>query len=277
MNEDSPLELSEPQRRARDAVRSLPAPEADPAFRARLAREFAAGTVAPPRPRVLPWFRRRGLARVWVPAAAAAALAIAVGVANRGPAWRVTAVTGEGVAVVDGRPVPLGHLDELRRLVRPGARVRVPDGARIEITSPERAVVEFTPGTDVTVPEVPGRWFARRVSAEVRAGELRITTGRAFHGARLSISTPEAMVQVTGTTLAVICDPDGTCVCVLEGTVRVGPHGGDMVAVGHGHRRFVYNDARPPETAAIRPVEQVELTRLRLAKRAEMGMGAPAR
>jgi ferric-dicitrate binding protein FerR (iron transport regulator) len=88
---------------------------------------------------------------------------------------------------------------------------------------------------------------------------MRVTTGASFKGARLSLVTPEAAIEVTGTTLAVICEPTGTCVCVHEGVVRVGPRGGDMLAVPAGRRRYIFNDGRAPELAEIRPVEHVEL------------------
>jgi len=53
-------------------------------------------------------------------------------------------------------------------------------------------------------------------------GEIRVTTGPSFPGAHLDVSTPVAAIEVSGTTFAVILEPHGTCVCVLEGTVKVG-------------------------------------------------------
>ena len=70
-------------------------------------------------------------------------------------------------------------------------------------------------------------------------------------------------MQVTGTTLAVICEDQGTCVCVFEGTVRVGARGAAPEAVTNGRRRFVFHDGRPPESAEIRVVERAELGRFR--------------
>jgi ferric-dicitrate binding protein FerR (iron transport regulator) len=100
--------------------------------------------------------------------------------------------------------------------------------------------MQVAPGTDLTLPASAGRWFGRATRASVANGEVRITTGTGFHGARLAVETPEAMVQVTGTTLAVICEPTGTCVCVLEGSVRVAAQaGGAGVPVSEGHRRYV--------------------------------------
>ena len=53
---------------------------------------------------------------------------------------------------------------------------------------------------------------------------------------------PEVRVEVTGTTLAVIREPQGTCVCVLEGAVRMGGPREPMATVPHGHLRYVFGD-----------------------------------
>jgi len=101
---------------------------------------------------------------------------------------------------------------------------------------------------------------------EVRHGEIRVTTGPAFHGARLHVQTPEATVVVTGTTLAVICEPIGTCVCVYDGEVGVGAKGDRMEPVVTGRRRFVFNDGRSPESAEIRPIENERLAAFRQSR-----------
>ncbi len=263
--------LTEVQRRAREAVRALSTPAADPEFRARLKHEFVTGEfgTAPRRVERLPW-TLRPMTRWTVGAAAAAASLVAVLALNQSPEWRLSGGGGEAIAVVDGRPVPMAHAEELARLVRPGARVRIPDTRGLELMSAGQMAIELSPGTDFTVPAVPGRWFARHVSAEVRDGRLHLTTGAGFRGATLAITTPEARVLVTGTTLAVICGPGGTCVCVLEGTVHVGPSSGAMMPVAHGHRGFVYDDGRPPQTFEILGPERTSLTAFREACRPMM-------
>ena len=270
--------LSPEQRRAHEALHALDARPADPVFRDALRQRFVSGAF-PPRTAEREAARPGGTARWWQlveslglgrPAvawtAAAAALIVVVlgaGALNRGPQWRVTAVTGDGVAVVGSLPVPVRHADELTRRLAPGARVRVPDGAEIEIASGDQLVIQMTPGTDVTVPAPPGRWFSRDVSASVRAGELRIATGPRYHGARLSLTTRTARIMVTGTTLAVICDPEGTCVCVLEGRVGVGRPEGPLVDVEAGRLRFVFGPGREPISAEMRPAERIKLGVLR--------------
>jgi ferric-dicitrate binding protein FerR (iron transport regulator) len=268
--------LSPEEKRASEAVRSLAPPPADAGYRARLKQEFASGALvaaAPSegvRPLPVPFYRRPALRWAALPVAAAAAL-VAVSTLNQGPRWELISSRGEGVAVIDAVPVPMNHADELARRLKPGVRLRLPEGAELEIASRGQIAMQITPGTDVTLPEPPGRWFGRHARAGIAEGDLRITTGSGFRGARLEVETPEAIVEVTGTTLAVICEPGGTCVCVLEGRVTVAGRGeGTKVAVSEGRRRFVFNDARPPEVAGIRPAEDVMLRQFRAERRAVM-------
>lgn len=283
MNEHEDDALTPQEKRVREVLRAAEPPEADPEFRARLKQAFVSGRIAPAAPAVgrpamparpdtsapwegLPWMRV-GLAL----ASAAVMFFVVVGL-NHGPQWQVRSISGEGVAVIDGRPVALDHHDEIARMIRPGSRVRVPDGADIVLASAGCMALDLTSGTDAVVPASPGRWFGRSVSTEVQSGTLRITTGARFHGAHLSVQTPAADVRVVGTTLAVICESEGTCVCVLEGSVEVGARGGGpRVEVPHGERRYVYLDERPPETDVIRAKEEVMLTAFRNQERGFMG------
>ena len=262
---------TEDSRRAAEWLEATPTPEPRPEFRARLAREFSTGTFAESG-RTASWaVPRRGTR--WLPAlAAAAALLVALwGIPrlNRGPQWRVASVEGGGIVVVDQLPVPAGHLDQLARLIKPGTRVRT-HAAAVELVSPGQLAIEVTPGTDLVVPRPPGRWFDRVARGYMAVGEVRVTTGPGFRGARLELSTPEARVQVTGTTLAVIREPQGTCVCVLEGRVMVGADPGDMRLVGPGSLHFIFGDGRPAADDQIRPVERVKLAMFRDGKRAEL-------
>lgn len=252
--------------RARDAVRGLAPVRADAAFRERLKRDFVAGRIGERRPLVLPvpWHRRPVWRLALIPAAAAL-LVVSVWVTDRGPGWRVMATRGEGVVLVDDVRVPR---DALAGHLEPGARLAVPAGTELDLASPAGLVVQVTAGTELTLPATPGRWFRRQVTAAVRGGEIRVTTGSAFVGSRLRVETPEAEIEVTGTTFAVICEPVGTCVCVHDGVVKVGARGGTMEPVGHGRRRYVFNDGRAPESAEIRPAEIAKLGMFRDSGRA---------
>ena len=261
------------ERRGLDAVRLLDEPPAREEFRARLRAAFVAGTIAetetgrrfpwiaPIQPAATraarPWFQSPAARWAALPLAAAAAWLVVV-LATAPPGWKVASISGAGVAVIDNHPVPLGHAADLERWIRPGARVSVPDGAEIEIMVPGHMVVQLTGGTEAVIPRAS---MSGAFSGRLESGEVRVTTGRSFRS--LALATPEAKVEVTGTTLAVIREPAGTCVCVFEGRVRVGPSEGAMVDVERMNRRFVFNDGREPDSAGIRDIEGVELGKFR--------------
>lgn len=262
MNPEATEPLTPDEARARAAVRALPREGAHAAFRERLKRDFASGRIgerraiafAPPSRPVWWW--------VWAPAAAVL-LAIVVPMANRGPAWEVMSAGGDGMVVVGDRPIPANHLDELRRAIRPGMRLRTMGPVELDLAAPGTLMIQVTANSDLILPEAPPRWFGRASRARFASGEVRITSGPRFLGARLAIDTPEAHVEVTGTTLAVIREPAGTCVCVMEGSVRVGALAGAMERVEAGRRIFVFNDGRPIERAEMRSAERVPLGELR--------------
>ncbi len=261
--------LTPEEREAAAAVRGLRMRGASSAFRDRLQTEFMTGSISSgldrSRVREVPGVFR--FPARWVPplawAAAATLIAVTAIGLNRGPAWQVKDVSGSGIIVVGNLPIPLEHSEQLAAALLPGARVRVPPGATVEVMAPGNLAIVLMAGTDVEMPASPGRWFGRGVSATLAGGQLRITTGPRFKGARLAIHTPEADVAVTGTTLAVICEPQGTCICVLEGHVDVGARGGEMSVVDEGRRRFVFNDGRGPEVDEMRPTERERLGEFR--------------
>jgi len=273
--------MSPDEERAARLVRGLETPEADPRFRTQLREAFVSGRIVEeaPSPRTVrvatPWWRLPVVG--WAAAATAVvAVLVSVLVLNQPPAWKVIGVEGNGIAIVDGRRVPIDRTDALDAAIRSGARVQVPDGALISLASTGQMAVDLVGGSDLVVPRLPGRWFGRASYAEVERGSMRITTGTAFHGARLRVQTPEAGVEVTGTTLAVICEPAGTCVCVLEGRVMVGPRDGPMAEVQAGRRRFLFVDGTE-EADEMRPTERMKLSMLRDARSGMMGDGkAPA-
>ena len=271
--EDPELEIPTPdERRAQQAVRELSTARPDAEFRAHLREQLVSGDFGPARPRVLhlPW-HRRPMTHWTLASAAAVAIVAALLVWNQGPEWHVISAHGEGIAVVDGRPVPLGHTTDLDALFRPGVRVMIPEGSEVELRAGDVMLAQIASGSDVTVPSLPGRWFARRAIGEVRSGEIRLTTGAGFHGATLALQTPDAQVRVTGTTLAVICESAGTCVCVLEGRVHVGASPRTMEAVTGGTRGYVFADGRPMLHEAMRADEVPRLTALRDSRAGLLG------
>jgi ferric-dicitrate binding protein FerR (iron transport regulator) len=269
-------------REALSALGSAPAPGAD--FRLRLRSDFAAGAIAPgakdagaaahepPEPKILVLSSSRGVWSSrwrWVAGAAAAALAVVALVAtNAPPRWRVVSAYGEGDATINGNAVPMNDPAKLADALVSGATIQVPAGATLQIAIPGVMAIAMNEGSDAIVPRAPGRWFGRDVSTEIRSGEWHITTGAAFRGARFSIDTPSAHVELTGTTLAVICEPNGTCVCVFEGQVHVGRDAAHMVTVSSGQRRYTYADAtHEPYDDAMLPRERPALGEFRESMR----------
>jgi hypothetical protein len=209
-----------------------------------------------------PAARRRSAWRLLlVPGAVILALAMLVP-ANRGAPWTVVSVEGAGIAVVNHAPVPLQHLVEQSWRLQSGARVRAPEGTRIELASGTALRLEIEGRTELALPRPPGRWFGRTVVAHLESGRLRVATGPGFRGARLRVTTPDAEVAVAGAKASVLCDPAGTGVCVLEGEATTRADGGPAVGVPAGRRRFVFRDGGPPEEAEIRPEERERLAAL---------------
>lgn len=273
--------LTPEQEHARDSLRRVGLPAARADFRARLKGEFMTGSIASGTERaklrsVLEGPRWLGMwAQPVALAAAAALIAVSVLGLNRGPAWKVSGATGEGIAIVGNRGIPMNHTDELSAALRPGVKIQVPAGAELNVMAGKTLAISVMPGTEFVLPKSPGRWFAREVDTQIKTGQLRITTGPSFRGARLMVLTPEAVVDVVGTTLAVICEPHGTCVCVLEGHVHVGAIAGEMADVEAGRRQFVFNDGRGPETDEMRPIERVKLDEFKDAMGRRMAGGKP--
>jgi hypothetical protein len=203
-------------------------------------------------PRVLPWL------------AAAAVLAVTATIlpfAERGPSWQVAGPVAEGTVEVDGVVVPRAQLAE--RALRPGTRIRLLAGPDVELVLPGTVALQITPGTEMTLPGLPRLLRRRGLVSEFLSGEARVTSGAGFAGARLRFRTPEAHVEMSGTTIAMIRDSLATCVCVFEGTASMGTRPDALEPVAAGLRRSVYRDGRAPFTEEIRPMERMKLEMLR--------------
>lgn len=246
----------------RARLRRVPEAQAPPAFRARLRSQFVLGTIAAPRSRRLGPPLVLGLA-----SAAAAAALLVVAILASGPAWELSAVSGTGVVRIDGVPVALSSPAGLAVRLRPGARVELPADAQLDLVLPGIAVMQITGGSRAALPGGPGRWITRPMTASLDLGEIRISTGPRFAGARLIVATPEMRALVEGTTLAVLRDHEASCVCVLEGRVAM-IGGGTTDTVRAGFRRSLYRGGNPPLLEPIRPMEAMKLSMLR-----ELGAG----
>lgn len=275
MSERDERKLTAEAERARESLREG-VPRPDPALRERLKQEFVSGKIAergrrapvpeedPRGIRALgrPWYARPAFL---VPAvgAAAAVVFVTISFLNLGPEWRVAGAKGEGSVQIEGEPIPIGDLGALQSRIRPGVQIGVPEGSELDLVSKGLLAIQVTAGSDVTLPPPPARWLGRDMELHARQGELRITTGPGFRGARLSVHTPDAVVEVTGTTLAVILEPTGTCVCVLEGRVKLARRGVGAMDVPAGMRGYAFRDRRAPEMDEMRSMERTKLAMFR--------------
>lgn len=256
-------QLTPEEERARNMVSELPQPVADADFRVRLKDEFVSGTITETKPKIvrLPWY---GRPMTWgLGIAAAAVLLIALATVNSGPAWEVQGTLPQAL-VINGEETQMND-DAVAAMLKPGTNIGVDDTVMVTMVNPGNLTVQLTPRSAVMLPKAPGRWFGRTVRAEVPRGEVRFTTGEDFAGGMLLVETPEAKVEILGTTVAVIREDFGTCVCVLEGTVRMGRRdGGPMEVIQAGRRRTLFTDEeRPPFEEDILPMERMKLQMLR--------------
>lgn len=260
MSERDEHALTPAERATRDAVERLARPRPDAAFRARLREDFVTGRIG--RRRGLtpsrPWFARPAL----LLPLAAGFLAVAVGVANRGPDWRVRSADGEGRVLVDGQAFTARERAGLEQRLRRGGHVRVEGELTLDLVASGTAAVALAPGADLVLSPAPNRWWSRVMSARMTVGDAYFSTGRRFRGAHLDVRTPDAVVRAVGTSFAVLCEPPrGTCVCVLTGLVRVGGRSavpGQGVDIPHGMRRVI----RPNQVAMTLPILEDSVHRL---------------
>jgi len=248
------------QRLAQDAVRSLGVPAADPAFRERLKAQFVAGEV-PAQPafaesdpsRPVPRPRRLVAVYGWGTLAAAAVVAIAVVALNRLPGPRLVAVDGAGSVIVDGEVLDAGSPELIADRLHPGARLQVDGDTTLDLQYPGAMVWRLEPGTDVVLPDRPGRWFGRAVRADLARGEVSVRTGPDLHGGELDVATPAGTAEIYGTLVNIMSNDELTCFCLHDGTAHVSLDGRDLGAIPPMMRRVVFTDGRPPELSDIAP------------------------
>ena len=236
-------------RAVRDAVASRAHARPEPAFRERLKQSFVTGRFGAPRvpaPK-RPWFVRPSL----LLPVAAGLLLVAGMLAGRGPDWRVLSARGEGRVLVGGTSFASTEHERISAAIRRGGDVTTEGGVTLDLVAPGMLAVAMAPGTRATLPAAPGRWWWRAVRARVESGDAYFSTGRAFRGARLTVETPEVEVLAVGTSFAVLRHESGSCVCVMQGHVRVTRRAdGGHVDVPEGMRRLVPIGA-PAETLPI--------------------------
>lgn len=259
-------QLDEQQRLAQEAVRSLPRPEADADFRARLKQQFVAGEIpetplsdieapapepAPPSG-IRPETQRLGrLWLGWTAMAAAAVLAAAVLGFNRLPGPRLVATNGVGTVTVAGRDYEATDTAALDAALRSGARIQVGEGGQVDIVYPGSFVLRAAEGTDVILPDRPGRWFRRTVEAPMEFGEVSVRTGPDLAGGALVVRTDEGRAVIHGTLISVMRNEMATCVCLFEGTAEMLSNGHLLGDIPPGQRWVILRDGSEPQLMDI--------------------------
>lgn len=257
MNEERPNMPEGEEVRLRNAVRSLGRIEADPDFQRRLRADFVSGRILESAPR---HDVRRKVLPFPLPAwgwAAAAILVVGVlsGVLGsvRRTSWTIMETRGSGEIVAQGTPLAVSNAAALEERIAAGGRVETRGDAELDLLGDESVALGVAPGTDLELLRPPARWFGRSAQIQLFAGELNVVTGPAFPGARLAVHTPEGMVELTGTAVAVYRDSTLTCICVLEGTAAIGADATHLEDVPAGKRKVLFADSRPPVVLDIEP------------------------
>jgi len=232
-------------------------------FRAKLRSQFVSGTLEGTSPKVLPGPRWRGPHVVALFGVAAACIALVVWLGGQAPPWQWRGTQGDaGQILVSGHAVDPADPAAAEALLRPGATIRTTGSMQVDLELKNRLSVQLAPGTEMTVPEWPHRWFGGDATCQVTEGEARFVTGPGFGDSRLLIRSTVASIEVTGTVLAVIAASDSTCVCVLEGKVTMVDLDGSETSVPAGMRRSISRTGTPV-TEEILPMERMKLEMVR--------------
>ena len=256
---------------ARDAVRALPEVRPDSEFRARLLRELASGSIpGGESAQVIPFEqdRRKRAARLVLLGAglaAAATILIALGLerASRDRPWTIIGVTGQGTVFVNGERFSSESAQQRIVFDSPGKTLATEGEVVLDLQCADWLTLQVPPGTEIVLPAAPGRWLSRSSEGEIHQGELRLATGPSFHNTTLALRAPHAIVEISGTVLAVFAGADSTCVCVLEGSARMTTRDGRGENVPDGRRLTVFDDGRSPVAEDIFPMERMKLEMLR--------------
>ena len=253
MTERQDMNLTPEERRLQEAIRGLGEVRSEDAFRERLCREFISGDIVP----VDRGGNRRRLWTVAIPALAAifAFLLLSGG----DPSWTLKSVTGTGTIQIDGHSVDAEDFAGIEALVKPGARFVVPATAELELRLGKVMVFGIIRDSDVTIPADPSA-DETTFTATVTLGELLVKTGPAFAGEDLLILTSEGRIELTGTTIAVNKGDGFTCVCVLEGTAKIGKDKADLEEVSAGYRKVMFADGSPSIIVDIEVGHEKDLT-----------------
>jgi hypothetical protein len=263
-------ERDEQQRRAQEAVGSLGRVPADPDFRARLREQFVAGALdegqADPsrleKPaagvtKTGPALWRRPAA--WAPLAAAAVLAFILVGFNPLPGPQLLDLAGSGPVLIDGREFAASDRPGIEQALQGGSTVVLGPEVTLDLLYPGTMAMRLEAGTELSLPERPGRWFGRQVQADLPLGEVSIRTGPELTGGAILVSTPEGVTTVTGTLISVFRNTEVTCVCLFEGSASVATADAELGTLPPRQRWVVFSDGREPALMAIEPGHEAHM------------------
>lgn len=171
-------------------------------------------------------------AAAWRPYAIAAAAALAILYAGRGPIDRTLAGSGpratveaaSGLVVLlngeaAGPGTSLGEAVALRTGAGSRAVLRLSDGSRVEVNERTQLALH-------------GRWSG--LSVQLDRGDVLVEAAKQRRG-HLRVLTTDTLASVKGTTFAVSSGSGGAVVSVVEGSVAV-EHGGSSRLLGRGEQ-----------------------------------------
>jgi hypothetical protein len=104
--------------------------------------------------------------------------------------------------------------------------------------------VELSPDATLLVPTLPELDGASPIDFELTRGEAYVRTAASYPGNPITLRTELVEVTLHGTTVGILVDELGTCVCVCDGTARVTStrlSGGSRDVEAH-HTLRVYRD-----------------------------------
>jgi len=152
--------------------------------------------------------RPRTLALALAAGALLLVLAFGAWAFNPGPRWRVAPTQqADGNVLFDGDPVPATDTEAMNDVLVAGAVLEWRGFGDLELLSPGHALLVVAPGTALTLPAPPPRWFGRTSRARLAEGTLRFLPGPRFKGARLVVETPDRAIVTRGGAIEVSHDP----------------------------------------------------------------------
>ena len=243
------------EQRALDALRGLGAPRASDEARTRAKAAFLSEP-AEERPTVqIPRPESRRQARIWVPLAAAALIALAafgIWSFGNGPTalWRVIDVVE--VAGVTGAPGE-GFILEY-------GQISTGPETELEIQLGDQFRFRLLPGTTIELPRPPRRFQPDELVITLTSGEIYGIAEDLDAPVRVIARNSETLVR--GTTFAVFQTPDASCTCLWSGWVEITNRiDGSTVVLEPNKRFYVYDDG---SVSGPQPLDAMETMKLQM-------------